>query len=60
VIVNTKVPEGEPFLVLTVSTEFPEFTTKAGLNLGVAFFGSPLSDSVTVPEKPGPAVMEIV
>ena len=47
-------------LVSTVSTEVPEFTTDGGLNVMLLDLGAPLWVNVTVPEKPGPAVMVTV
>ena len=47
-------------LELTVSAELPEFTSDGGVNLALANFGDPLTDSVTVPVNPAPAAMDTV
>jgi hypothetical protein len=60
VIVNVRVRFATLGEVATVSTEVPEFTTDAGLNLTVERCGAPLRDKLTVPEKPAPAVIATV
>src|SRR5437763_4181482 len=47
-------------LVSTVSTEVPEFTTDGGLNVMLLDLGVPVTDNVTVPEKPATAAMVTV
>ena len=46
--------------VSIVSTDVPEFTIDAGLNVAVARGGAPLTERFTVPENPCPAVIVTV
>ena len=57
VIVTVRVRFCTFVAVSIVSTEVPEFTIEAGLNVVVARGGAPLTDRFTVPENPGPAVI---
>ena len=52
VIVRGYVPVGVVVAVETVSVEFPEPETDAGLKLAVAPAGKPLTPRLTVPVKP--------
>ena len=59
-MVNVVVPPGAFLFVLIVSVELPEFTMEGGLNFSFAARGTLLTESVTVPENPWPAVTVIV
>ena len=60
VMVNVRVRFCAFGWVTTVSTELPEFTTDVGLNVAVARGGTPLTERLTVPENPVPAVIVTV
>jgi hypothetical protein len=60
VIVSVYVPGGVVVAVETVSVEFPEAETDAGLKLAVAPVGSPVTLRFTVSVKPFSAPMVVV
>ena len=60
VTMRTYEPGATFLLLLTLSTEAPEFTTDEGVNLALVNFGSPLTESVTVPLNPVPPAIVTV
>ena len=59
-MVRGYVPAGVELLVVIDRVEEPDPGTVAGLKLGVAPDGNPLTAKLTAPEKPFVAVMVIV
>ena len=59
-MVSVDVPRGAFFFVLMVRTDEPAFKIDAGENVAVVVLGTPVTDRLTFPGWPGPAVIVMV